>query len=234
MALALGANSFGAVIYDEQITGNNTNGNPVDVRIMFDLTGTVLTLTAENLLASPTSVAQVITGVKFMYQGYAGTPTYSNANSNGSEITVNSNGTTTAGLANVDMNWVQYNTVNGAIVCLICQGLGSDAPGQKEHGIIGPGPFTSSGGSIAGNGPHNPFIDQTGTFVFNLPGVTNTFALTGVSVYFNTTSGTSITQSCGGPCLPPNEQVVPEPSTYGLLAAGLIGMRFAIRRRNKK
>jgi len=31
-----------------------------------------------------------------------------------------------------------------------------------------------------------------------------------------------------------SETGVPEPSTYGLLASGLIGMGFAMRRRNKQ
>jgi hypothetical protein len=60
------------------------------------------------------------------------------------------------------------NSINGFELCVICQG-GPTATATPSEGILGPasldGKYDNANGSIAGNKPHNPFINQTGTFI---------------------------------------------------------------------
>src|ERR1700687_1667218 len=44
--------------------------------------------------------------------------------------------------------------------------------GGPDQTIIGPGPYAAANASIDGNGPHNPFINQTAVFSFAVGGVT--------------------------------------------------------------
>jgi len=225
MLFALSSSLGAATVYNNTLTGT-AGGNAVSVRALFDVAGNNLTLTLSNLQGSVNSVGQVITGFSFQYTDLIGSLNYLNSTSSGQEITVNSNGSTTLG-PTTTMNWANYSFSNGYILCLLCQGIGDDRAGQKNHGIIGAGPFTASGGSVRGNAPHNPFINQSGTFLFT--GVTG-INIREVTAYFGTNNGVSITRDLTGGVA---ETSIPEPSSLALLGSSLIGL-LAYVKKNKK
>ena len=90
--------------------------------------------------------------------------------------------------------------------------LGSEA--VPAHTIIGPpgvgGLYNSANGSIAGNRPHNAFIDQTARFVLNVP-ISESTRISEVIFSFGTGSGQNVTGT----------QPVPEPASLMLLGTGL-------------
>jgi hypothetical protein len=76
--------------------------------------------------------------------------------------------------------------------------------------------------SIAGNAPHNPFLNQTATFMLDAPGVTDSTTVTSAIFSFGTTAGNDV----------PGTKTVPEPSSLTLLlvAAVVGGMALRFRR----
>jgi hypothetical protein len=131
--------------------------------------------------------------------------------SSGQEITVNSNGTFTLGNT-VFTGWVLNSIVGG----LELNVLGT--PTAPSHLIVGPpgagGTFNNANGSIAGNPPHNPFLNQSATFTLAIAGVTDSTTITGATFSFGTVAGqNNVPGTPGGN--------VPEPATYALLASGL-------------
>jgi hypothetical protein len=87
--------------------------------------------------------------------------------------------------------------------------------------------YTAANGSIAGNGPHNPFLNQTATFSISLAGITASTLITGVTFSFGTTSGINVT---GVPSTSP----VPLPGALPLFATALGGLALLARRKKKK
>jgi hypothetical protein len=62
--------------------------------------------------------------------------------------------------------------------------------------IIGPpdgsGNYSNANASIAGNGPHNPFVDQTAAFVLSISGINSDTIVTGATFSFGTTPGDNV------------------------------------------
>ena len=84
------------------------------------------------------------------------------------------------------------------------------------HLLIGPpgpgGTYSNANGSIAGNGPHNPFLERTAQFFIAAPNIYAITKIVGVTFNFGTTStaDTRITA------------VTPEPSAQLLLGLGTL------------
>ena len=85
-------------------------------------------------------------------------------------------------------------------------------------------------GSIAGNGPHNPFLDGTAMFTLDVPGVTSATTVTSAIFSFGTSSDCDL---CTAPGTPRNNPTVPEPGTYVMIAVGLGLVGLAQLRRSK-
>ena len=197
-------------------TGSMTGGGPVNAAATV-VTGTgTVTITLSDLLANPTDVAQLISDFDIVLSNGATTGTL--ASQSGQLIEIAGNGTATLVSGN-PTGWQLNSNVGGGIQI---SALGGGAPDDLIIGPAGPGGvYTNANGSIAGNGPHNPFIDQTGTFVLDVAGVTGSTRITSATFSFGTTAGVDI------PGTPTT--LTPEPTSVILLASTmgvvLLGLR---------
>jgi hypothetical protein len=217
---AIGASTAQAdtVTFDTP-SGSTTSGGLVDATATFTTGAGTLSITLTNLLANPGNVAQLLSDLSFNLSNGATTGTI--ASSSGQEITVNNDGTFTTGSI-VDTGWVLNSTATG----LQLDVLGS--PTAPSHLIIGPpdgsNVYSNANGSIAGNGPHNPFLNGSATFLLDITGVTAGTTVDSATFSFGTTEGADLVP--GTPGTP-----VPEPTSLPLLAAGLLSVVFLRRKR---
>ena len=196
-----------------------------------NVTGTIVagngtvTITLNNNLtnAQVVSVIQNVSGVYFQVSGYTlGAVSLSGSNSTQSTNIDGSGNAVLAGAVN-PTGWGAGH--DGAVItaCVVCAGsfgVGPTAgPEQTLIGGTGSGSYPNANGSIAGNGPHNPFLAGTLTLTLTVPGVTANSTFSNVVIQFGTTA------------TPPEEQQVPEPASMLLLGTGLIGTAAAYRRR---
>lgn len=219
-------------------SGTSSSGDQINAEAVFSFNNisNTLTVTLTNLLPNPGSVAQNITDFSFSLLGSNGTPLtmvcsvtcVSGASASGSAtmgtVTVASGGAPTYSTTAVNPGWAVG--VTGAT--FLMNGLGgSNTP---AYSIIGPpgagGTYSNAGGSIAGNGPHNPFVYTTATWTFALSTLPATFSIGDVVFSFNTTAGDTYSCASSG-C---TSMITPEPWTFVLAGTGLIGI-FFIRRR---
>src|SRR5215467_14079262 len=149
-------------------TGSTTSGGPVDASATITTgAGGAVTITLTNLEANPKDVAQLLSDLSFDFSG--GETSGTLTSSSGTEIKVAGDGTFTTG-STVPTGWALSSTAGG----LELDVLGT--PTGPKHLIIGPagtgGTYSNAKGSIAGNKPHNPFLDGAATFNLDVPGVT--------------------------------------------------------------
>jgi hypothetical protein len=169
-------------------SGTSSGGTTVDVTASVTTGNNLLTVTLTNL--QHTLNAGMVLSDAFIYLDSAAiTSTASSAQATGNQISVNADGSVTGqGPIPTGVTWGVSFT--GSTVHL--DGLnGSSTP---KYTILGPGnagpfPFGDANSSITGNGPHNPFIDQTATFVFAVNGITSSTDITKFGWSFGTASG---------------------------------------------
>ena len=204
------------------------NGNHEAVNASGTITtnanGTV-TVTLTNNLANLTDAGQLLTDLFFNLSSAPSsalntttTPTI------GSLISIDGSGNATSSAAAL-ASWGLSSS--GAQIHL------DSLIGGPSQGIIGPGGpggvYTNANGSIAANGPHNPFLTGTVTFTFAVGGVTDATTISAPVFSFGTISGDNVSGCIvGGPSC--TSVVVPEPVTSGLVGMGLISLFFLRRR----
>jgi len=198
-------------------TGSSTSGGPVNASATVMTSAGVVTVVLANNEANPTDVAQLISDFDFVLSNPSAT-TGTLASQMGALIDVDGTGHVTS-VSGLPTSWQLNNNVGGG---LQLDALGG---GQPMNTIIGPpgpgGVYTAANGSIAGNGPHNPFINEAGTFVINVTGVTAATNVTSVIFSFGTVPGINV------PGVP--MQSTPEPGTVTLLGLGLLSLGFVAR-----
>lgn len=194
-------------------SGSASGGQPVDASATFTTGSGVITIILTDLQTNPTSVGQLISDLNFVLSSGA---TGTLASSSGQEIAVKADGSFVLG-ATVVTGWAFNATVSGGLQLDV---LGT--PTGPSHLIIGPpgaDGYTNANGSIAGNAPHNPFLNQTATFLLDAPGVTDSTTVTSAIFSFGTTAGNNV----------PGTKTAPEPSSLTLLLVG--GVALVLRKR---
>lgn len=202
--------------------GSTTGGGPVNASAVVTTGAGTVSIVLTDLQANPTDVAQIISDFDFTLSGGQASGTLTS--SSGQQISVAGNGTTTLGSTG-STGWGLNNNVSGG---LQLDALGFIGPAGL---IIGPpgagGVYTNANGSIAGNGPHNPFLNQTASFLITIAGVTVDSTITSATFSFGTTAGINVP---GTPQLPSTK--IPEPASIALLGVGLLA--FGASRRKRK
>jgi len=173
-----------------------------------------LTIALSDLLANPTDVGQLISDISFTLSGNISSTGTSLTSASGTGVSIDKNGNASAG------------TVSSTAWQLSGFHLSALGGGQPTGLIIGPsgsgGVYGNANGSIAGNGPHNPFYNGTATFTLSIPGIidgpTGGTQVTGATFSFGTTAGSEVV------CVGPHALVPDGSATVMLLGAALSGL----------
>jgi hypothetical protein len=224
ISAALGALAYSVALQANAATdtfitpaGSTVTDGAVNASAVFVTGSGMITITLNDLLANPKSAGQLLSDIEFTLSNGATTGTL--ASSSAQEISIASHIGTPGGI--VSTGWGLNDNVSGGLQLDV---LGFAGP---SHLIIGPGPYTNANGSIDGNGPHNPFLNGTATFIVDVTGVTAGTSITGAVFSFGTTEGANLVPGT------PGGSSVPEPASLGLLGLGLAGLGLA-RRRGRK
>ena len=222
VALALGSAALGSTI---TYIGNGTSsgGNTVDASAVFTTGAGTVTITLNNLLSNPTDVAQNISDLVFTLSNGATSGTLTS--SSGTALTVNSGGSYTVG-STVSTGWDLTSMGSSLVLNVLGTAVGPAHTiiGTSSNGTYVGGTYSSANGSIAGNGPHNPFLESATSFTISVPSVTASTTITAATFSFGTTAGNTLSGTPGSS--------VPEPTTFALLGAGLLALGASRRRRS--
>jgi hypothetical protein len=207
----------GSITFITPTGSKSAAGEPVDVDAVLTTSSGVLQITVTNLEANPKDVADLVSDVQFTIA--TGSLTGSTLHSSsGQEITVHSGGTFTLG-STVPTGWVYSTSSTTSGELDVLTGTGHAGPAHLIIGAPGTGgTYSNANSSIAGNGPHNPFLNQSATFEIDGTNITADTIITSVTFSFGTTEGAdNIT------AVPFSS--VPEPSglVLSVLGIGLVG-----------
>ena len=213
VAATMGSPAHAGTVTYVTPSGATSGGQAVDAEAVFTTGTHSLTITLTNLEANPTSVVQNLSDLNFTLSNGTNAG-FSLSSSSGQEVTVDGSRTPSLG-STVSTGWElsTSGTTQGTLDVLAAGGAG------PAHLIIGPpgtgGTYSNANGSIEGNGPHNPFLNQTATFTITGTGITADTTISAMSFSFGTTAGNDVT----------GQVSVPEPSSLvlGLLGLGLVG-----------
>jgi hypothetical protein len=195
-------------------SGSATSDGSVNASAVFVTGPGTLTITLNDLLGNPASAGQLLSNFGFSLSSALSASV--SMNSSAQERTVNGNNSFTEGSV-VSTGWaLQSSGGSGVMLCMICPNNGTPPTNPPSHLIIGAGPYTNANGSIAGNNPHNPFLDQTATFTISDSTITSATVFSNVTFGFGTQFGSDVNGQRSG------ASAVPETNTMLLIGTGLI------------
>jgi hypothetical protein len=200
---AMVAASANANTITVQTPAGATTSGPVSASATFTTAGNTLTISITDSQANPTDVAQLVSDISWGFGRNISSTGISITSATGPGINIGSGGSTSPGTVS--------STAWAVDTGFHISALGG---GQPTGLIIGPGPYSNANGSIAANGPHNPFYNGTATFTLNIPGLLATDVVNGVQFSFGTTAGVNI----------PGTSVPDGGTTVLLLGAALSGL----------
>jgi hypothetical protein len=232
--VALAGAPAGAAYVSITTPANSTqSGLPVGATASFTTSdnGTI-TVVVTDTVSNPTSVVQNISGLAFTLDFGPSTASIDEdvTKSFGTSRTVKGTGAGgyTDNGAVAPTGWSL--SISGSQITLTALG-----GGQPTETIIGSpnasNAYANAGGSIAGNGPHNPFLYGPVTFTLDVAGVTSATMITSATFSFGTTPGANTTADV--PTISNNDIAVPEPSSLALVGIGLAGFRVVVLRRRR-
>ncbi|MGC9196589.1 MAG: PEP-CTERM sorting domain-containing protein [Syntrophobacteraceae bacterium] len=195
----------------------DSNGEPVSAQATVTTGKGIVTVDLSNLITNQKDVGQAVSdfSVNLSGSGLKLTSITSSANS----ITVSSHGSVTDNGTVTDFLSSSHYQLGGNTLSIDWLGAG-----QPKYTVLGPvsanGKYDNANRSIAGNGPHNPFLNGDVTFTFDISGVTSNTNLSGAVFSFGTQSGDNIKAA----------DPVPEPSSLLLLGSVVLGYALIFRR----
>lgn len=196
LAVALMAAPASAVTF----TVTDGAGDPVSASAIFVFSTDTVTVELTNTLTNIKNAGQVLSDLFFSVS--TGQTVGSITSSSGTLRIINA-GNTFTNDGSGSAGWTFSSTAGGTFHL---DGL-NDAQFVPSHTIIPDQTSYATNASIAGNGPHNPFLYGPVDFVLSIPGVTELTTATNVVFSFGTKPST-----------------VPIPPTALLLGTGLLGL----------
>lgn len=222
VGLAVLAGSVQAQTFVTPINSTSA-GNPVNAKAVFTINANLGTVTVNlfNLLTASqvqsvggnlSNIAFTLSGTGFTNASISNTSPFQNQLVN----VASGGGVTLMGTTN-QLGWGLLGS-NGSYTI---EDLGFAGPSRTLIGGTAGSttPYTNANGSIAGNGPHQSFIQGEADWVINVSGLTANTVVTSATFSFGTTLGNDVVG------------IVPEPATLAALGLGAIGL---IRRRAKR
>jgi hypothetical protein len=223
--------SASTVTFATPTVSTDSVGDPVKASALFTTGANSVTIDLSNLLSSATfkDAGQLLSDLFFTLSGTqngsgigvtSSTATFVNVDKKGKATTTT--GTPQSGNANDVIGWV-FSFATGSFHLNGLAGGSSANPAQEIlGGNVGDTSYPSANGSIGANGPHNPFVQGTGHWVLNIPGVTSGTTIASAIFSFGTTPGDNV----------PGIPAVPEPRYTVFLSAGIFALAlFYYRRR---
>jgi hypothetical protein len=194
--------------------GTTVGGQPVSATAILTTSTDHVQIILANTIVNPTSIIQNLSDFKFILS--SGQTAGTLDSSSGIARTVNADGTFSDG-GSVSTGWELETSGAGQRLHVLGTAIG------PAHTIIGEPDgatnlYSKANGSIAGNGPHNPFLFGAVIFEIDVPGVTADSTSGFVIFSFGTTEG--------------NDVPVPEPTSMLLMGGIFAGLgAFGYRRR---